>query len=446
MAKQKINPAAYMPEGPLLVSTNAKILLTILSGLVIGLLTVFIVQQSYVASITERVETISALLDTDHIASLKAQDADSAKSRVILRNQLEAARRANDDIRYLYLITVDKTNEVRFLADAGDTANPHFNETIPNASETLKAGFFTHEVFQETSFRDTSGTWISWFAPIYDSTGQPIALLGLDVPRSSYYNVLALAATVPLLATFLIALVFAMTDNARRKRQESVRLRSELVSIASHELRTPLTGIRWGEESLLDSKLTEKNHSILRSMYDSTVRLQESIEDILQLANWQAGRNQELIRTTIDISEMLTGIFATQKLPAAQKDVTLEFAKGWPHKLLISCDAQRMKRVFNNLISNAIKYSQPGTSVVVNHQKIEGKHLITITDRGIGIPKDEQTKVFGGFYRASNAIRQEASGTGMGLYMSRGAVEQHGGKLWLTSEEGKGTTVYIQLP
>ena len=99
-----------------------------------------------------------------------------------------------------------------------------------------------------------------------------------------------------------------------------------------------------------------------------------------------------------------------------------------------------MKRVLNNLISNAIKYVQVG------HERVDGKHVITITDHGIGIPKSEQDKVFGGFYRASNAVAKESSGTGMGLYMSRNTIEQHGGKLWLKSDEGKGTTVYIQLP
>jgi two-component system sensor histidine kinase VicK len=105
-----------------------------------------------------------------------------------------------------------------------------------------------------------------------------------------------------------------------------------------------------------------------------------------------------------------------------------------------------MRRTFDNIISNAVKYSQPNTKVTIDYEVVEGNHVFTVHDRGIGIPKDEQHKVFGGSYRASNAVKLSAIGTGMGLYLSRNVVEQHHGKLWLSSKEGEGTTVYIQLP
>ena len=105
-----------------------------------------------------------------------------------------------------------------------------------------------------------------------------------------------------------------------------------------------------------------------------------------------------------------------------------------------------IKRAFSNLISNAIKYSPSNSKVTIDYELIEGDHVFTIKDSGIGIPKNEQSKVFEGFYRASNAVKQGINGTGMGLYLSRGVAEQHGGKLWLKSDEGQGTTIYLRLP
>lgn len=439
----------YRAQNALLVTTRVKILLTFLVSLVLSILSLYIAQEQYMSSLVTRVETMSSLLDPAKVASLKQNDADAKKNESILKSQLQKAISINSDARSFYVLGISNTNTVYYLVDS-ETKGTEFyarrGTAYRNASEALKSAFFSDQTVVERREYIDRGTNISVIAPVHDSFGTQIGVVGMDLKPATYYSVLAVAALIPVVGAVLVSAVFLATDTIRRRRQESLRLRSELVSIASHELRTPLTGIRWGEESLLKKELMHESKDTLESMYDSTIRLQESIEDILQLANWQAGRKQEILRTSADISVMLQGIFATQKLPAAQKNVSLELAKEWPKSLLINCDVQRMKRVLNNLLSNAIKYATPGTAVTVSYQHVDGKHLISIHDRGIGIPKKEQERVFEGFYRASNAVNQEASGTGMGLYMSRQAIEQHGGKLWLKSEEGKGTTVFIQLP
>lgn len=437
------------PQNPLLVTTRVKILLTFLVFLVISLLSVFLTRELYVQSLTNRSETMSTLLNSERVSSLIGNDSQAPKNGAYLKRQLQQARGVNTDIQRLYLLASTPSNNAFYLVDSESPDSQSYalrGQSYAHPSEALKAAFFSGKSFLLGPSRSPHGTVLTAVSPIYDQSGSQIAIIGMDINPASYFSVLAMAALVPIFLALLISAVFLATDTIQKRRQESIRMRSELVSIASHELRTPLTGIRWGEESLLDSELMTESREVLQTMYDSTLRLQESIEDILQLANWQAGRKQELVKTSTDIGSMIEGIFATQKLPAAQKNIQLEFARTWPKKLLINCDAQRMKRVLNNLVSNAIKYSKANTAVVVAHQKVDGKHVITIKDHGIGIPKNEQDKVFAGFYRASNAIAKEASGTGMGLYMSRTAIEQHGGKLWLVSEEGKGTTAYIQLP
>lgn len=440
---------ASLKQDDLLVSTNVKILLSLLVGLVLALLSVFIVWQQFTGSLTGRAETIATTLVPAQVSSLIASDEKAAESEATIRSQLQRVRSVNSDVRFVYVMALNNNNEVYVLADSEPTSSTEYSprgEIYGEASLGLKASFTDNKTFIESPISDASGSWVSVLSPIYDTSGRQIAMLGMDIPSTSYITFMSLAAVIPMLGSLLIGAVFVATDMIHRRRQESTRLRNELVSIAGHELRTPLTGIRWGEESLLKVKLTQKSKETVQTMLDSTLRLQESIEDILQLANLQSGRSNKLVITSTDMVTLVGGVFAMQKLPALQKDITLEFARDWPKQLIINCDERRMKRVFHNLISNAIKYTTQGMAVVVSYERVDGKHVISIKDHGIGIPAAEQAKVFGGFYRASNAIKQGVSGTGMGLFMSRNTIEQHGGKLWLSSTEGKGTTVFIQLP
>jgi signal transduction histidine kinase len=182
-------------------------------------------------------------------------------------------------------------------------------------------------------------------------------------------------------------------------------------------------------------------------MYDSTLRLQDSIEDILQLASLEANKSRQLALAPTDIRAMLESILAMQRLPAQQRQLTMKLSGNWPATLELTCDQQRLKRVFNNLISNAIKYSRPETQISIGYGRAnDGAYVIWIQDHGIGIPVSEQAKVWSGFYRASNTATNDPGGTGMGLYLSRSVIEQHGGRIWLESEQDKGTTVYVSLP
>lgn len=436
-------------QDDLLVSTNVKILLSLLVGLVLALLSVFIVWQQFTGSLTGRAETIATTLVPAQVSSLVNNDENAAESEATIRSQLQRVRSVNSDVRFVYIVALNNNNDVYILADSEPTSSSQYSprgEIKQDASISLKASFTDNKTFIEGPVSNDTGSWVSVLSPIYDTSGRQIAMLGMDIPSTTYVTFMSLATLIPMLGSFLIGAVFVATDMIHKRRQETTRLRNELVSIAGHELRTPLTGIRWGEESLLKTKLAQKSKETVQTMLDSTLRLQESIEDILQLANLQSGRAGKLTIASTDMVALVGGVFAMQKLPALQKNITLEFARNWPQQLIINCDERRMKRVFHNLISNAIKYTTEGTSVVVSYEQVDSKHVISIKDHGIGIPKAEQAKVFGGFYRASNAVKQGVSGTGMGLFMSRGTIEQHGGKLWLSSTEGKGTTVFIQLP
>lgn len=192
--------------------------------------------------------------------------------------------------------------------------------------------------------------------------------------------------------------------------------------------------------------LDEKAKKSLEIMHNSTVKLQESIEDVLQLANLQSSTHHKLDLMDVDMSKLLDDVFSVQQPVADERHMTLVRSNDWPPSLTLRLDERRMKRVFNNLVSNAIKYGKENTAVTLGYQAARDKHIISVSDHGIGIPKADHERVFSGFYRADNARRASVDGTGMGLYLSRAIVQQHGGTLWLDSSEQAGTTVYVSLP
>ncbi|HET6622385.1 MAG TPA: HAMP domain-containing sensor histidine kinase [Candidatus Saccharimonadales bacterium] len=411
----------------ILVATSLKITLIMVTALTVGFSASFIVNDMYRSYLSSRVASVAA--------AWPAEVSDQAAQR-----RLNRIKTTYDGASQVYLVKPTDSGGYNRIDADGQTKQPAsiylisqlYNLTGPAIKGPLSNHWQKHV--------------ITTSAVVDPITGQAVALIGIDVLSSTYVLVVALAIIIPLIAGLMISLIVVAADRIRLRRREALRFRSELVSIASHELRTPLTGLRWSEEGLLKASLAKTYHQTIKTMYDSTLRLQESIEDILQLANLQAGRNLGLNKTSTDLTELLNSIMTIQKLPAEQKNLTLTFADDWPKRLMINCDAQRMKRVFNNLVSNAIKYSQPGTEILLDHEKLGDKHLISLIDQGIGIPEMEQSKVFSGFYRATNAVKHQSNGTGMGLYLSRQVIEQHDGKLWLKSKVNQGTTVYIELP
>ena len=223
-------------------------------------------------------------------------------------------------------------------------------------------------------------------------------------------------------------------------------MQAELVSAITYELNNPLTGIRWGAELLLSSYYKEgPGAKVTQAIYSSVRKLQENVDDVLEMTRLGQLTGQ-LTLTEVRVTPLLKDVFTTHQLPADHKDVTMTFQSSWPLDLKIVCDEIKMKRIFNSLISNAVKFARDGTVVMVGYEHVDGFHKIFVSDQGIGIPKPELQKVLAGFYRASNAIKQGEKGSGMGLFLVGRTVQQHGGTMHVETAEGKGTTVYISIP
>ena len=434
-----------------LMSTPFRLALTLLIGSIVAIAAGFAADYFFRDGLQLRALTIAASMDVPQLETInKEGQSANQKEYQRLKVRLAQLKLVDRDARNIYVLNQGQQG-VFVVADSESPDSPDYASygTARSSTTNIQLSELFDNPDSRVALNETNGgSRISAFAPVIDyQSGDVVAIVGIDVPTTIYFAVIAISSLLCIIITLVLCILIVFLDKARTRRLETLRFRSELVSIASHELRTPLTGIRWSEEGMLNDKsLDTKHHHTLEQMYDSTLRLQESIEDILQLASLQNQKASVLNKTPSDITRMITDIYATQKLPASQHGIKLEFDPEWPKDLIVQCDQLRMKRVFNNVISNAIKYTRPNTTVTAHYDHIDGNHVISISDQGIGIPKAEQEKVFSGFYRATNAVKHETNGTGMGLYLSKTVIEQHGGTIWLKSTPNKGTTVFIRLP
>jgi signal transduction histidine kinase len=227
--------------------------------------------------------------------------------------------------------------------------------------------------------------------------------------------------------------------------RELDRMRDAFVATVSHELRTPLTSISGFLEMMQDEedRLDDTGRQYLNVIRRSTERLYSLVEDLLLVAQIEAKR-VELDLEDVDLAELAARAVETMRPAAGEKGVTLEVVSD--HPPTARGDQVRLTQVLDNLVSNAVKFTDEGgvVSVTVNGDG-DGLELV-VKDTGIGVPSEEQGQVFTRFFRASTATKRAIPGTGLGLAISRALVEQHGGTISFSSREGEGTTVTVRLP
>ena len=227
--------------------------------------------------------------------------------------------------------------------------------------------------------------------------------------------------------------------------QELNDMKSNLLSTVSHELRTPLAIIKGYSTLLLDydEKLeSAEKHEYVESIDKATSRLVELVNHILDMSRLDSGLLQ-LERTSVSISRLIKEAAAEARLRAPEHAIQLNLATGLPR---VRIDTKRIRQVLDNILDNAIKYSDEGTEIVISAERQDQEMLVSISDQGIGIPAEDLDKVFDRMYRAEHRTNQETGGVGLGLAICRGLVEAHSGHIWIESEEGKETTVFFKLP
>jgi signal transduction histidine kinase len=400
-----------------------------------------------------RAQTIADTLPYREIKALKGNTSDLRRTEYRdLKARLQQVRAGNQDLQFVYLMGM-KNDQVFFYLDSeviGSSGYSPPGDKYPEASSRLKGMFTASEPIIDGPTRDRWGVWMSALTPVVDPvTHQVIAVVGIDTPAFNYYTQVLLYALVPLLLSAIPLAGLIRDIKIQSKEYEILQLKNQFVSIASHELRSPLTGMLWAIQSLSRSSSNQLNLEqlgMLSDMYRSTESSLTTVNEILDLSIFERGQEHKLQRDIVDIKSVMKQVAATLKLGASEKQIRIEPIGDWPREVYVNGDVGALKRSFMNIVSNAIKYSPDNSVVELTYKNDGGKHVVGVRDHGIGIPEGEQAKVLEGYYRATNAAAIQAHGTGLGLWVTRKIIEEHGGKVWLESKLNQGTTVFVALP
>jgi PAS domain S-box-containing protein len=281
-----------------------------------------------------------------------------------------------------------------------------FDERVIAAGTSLEA---EEEVPQD----DRVHTYISIKAPIRDKSEKVHAVCGIS------------------------------TDITERKQID--RMKDEFISTAAHELRTPLTTVLGYLQLLLESELTfspQERREFLELVYRNSEALARIVDDLHDLSTAQAGRLITLERSRQDLAALAERAVAAWRGLSDRHRFILEFPQA-PVDLCL--DPGKINQVLDKLLSNAVKFSPNGGAIRVSGERTNGEFRITIEDEGIGMRPEEVARVFDKFYRA-DASDTALGGLGLGMRIVRNIVEAHGGRIWVESEEGRGTRVHFTLP
>jgi PAS domain S-box-containing protein len=232
------------------------------------------------------------------------------------------------------------------------------------------------------------------------------------------------------------------------KEREIDRAKSEFVSLASHQLRSPLAAINWYSEMLLDKKaaLNKDQMEYVEEISSSSKRMNELVKSLLNVSRLELGtfvvdpKNVDLKETAESVLKELTPKIAEKEMKI-EEDID---------NIKMNADAQLIRIIIQNLLTNSLKYSPKQSEVKVSVKKKgeagNSKIVLTVQDHGYGIPKKQQDQIFTKMFRADNVKLKEIEGNGLGLYIIKSIVDNSGGKIWFDSEEGKGTTFTIEYP
>ena len=228
--------------------------------------------------------------------------------------------------------------------------------------------------------------------------------------------------------------------------RELADMKTEFVSLVAHELKTPLTSIKGfvqtlqaDKEGLFSREEREEFYGIILSECDRLLRL---INELLDLSRIEAGKPLVVRWERVRLRPVVERLVEVQRASTTRHTFVIEVPEG----MEVACDPDKLEQILTNLLSNAVKYSPDGGEVRVRARRLDGFVEVSVRDQGIGMTPEQMERLFQRFSRIETRATRRIRGTGLGLYLTKRLVEAHGGRIWVESEVGKGSTFYFTLP
>jgi signal transduction histidine kinase len=219
------------------------------------------------------------------------------------------------------------------------------------------------------------------------------------------------------------------------------RMREEWASLVAHDLQQPINAIVLRSDLLLRSDLNERQRDGIWKVRTTAMRLGRMVNDLNDASQLEASRmRMNFVR--VDLGALMRDLL--DRVPGTAGRTTVRIPT--EHVLFVRGDEQRLEQVMSNQLSNAIKYGTPGTQVVFELRERDGYAEVTVSNRGPGIPADELPRLFDRYMRSRTVSAEGPKGLGVGLYIAKGLVEAHGGRIWIESVPGDTTTFHFTIP
>lgn len=238
-------------------------------------------------------------------------------------------------------------------------------------------------------------------------------------------------------------------EEKNKKLEELSQAKTAFVSLVSHQLRSPLTAARWAVAGLVEAVAAKEENEIKKFLDFLSVnngRMTSLVDNLLNVARIEENRLLYEFKR-VEFGEIVKELIDNLSPIAKEKSVTISYQEQLrSDSFAVMADKEKLYLAMENILDNAVKYTPEGEKIEVKIKKESSRLVFSIRDHGVGIPKEDQAKIFSKFFRARNVPRNEGSGFGLGLFIAKKIIEDHGGKVYFQSEEGSGTTFFIELP
>ena len=353
-----------------------------------------------------------------------------------MRQRVTASTNLLRDERDVLNAVLDSTADGILMTDSTGkrvVANRRWAELV---GEGLTGGTALRQLegSYQRSFDDTARDWLA------DS--ERIAAAEFERTQPAYQRFRCYTAPVQDHDGTLIGRIFVMRDITRES--EAERMRNAFVATVSHELRSPLTAISGYTDTLLNSGPwdTDTERDFLGIVARSATKLTGLVDNLLDAAKVEAGV-LHVEREPARIERIAEQVIAQRRALVPDHPLSLQVQPGLP---LVEADPVRVEQVLANLVDNAIKYSPAGGHITIHVDLVGDSVEVSVSDHGVGISAEHAERLFDRFYRVDGAVARSTRGVGLGLFICRALVEAHGGRIWVESQPGKGSTFHFTLP